>query len=95
MAKSRNFMMNKLETQWGLDFVSTTEDFYGTATCKGIWLSGENGDCHKDGMELFNYWNEDHKNYTFGVYNKIGEWAEKNGWYFEWNDAGTIMLWPI
>ena len=84
--------MQQLEKQWKLDFMRTTEEFNGGKG--GIWLSGENGDTYKDGRELFDYWTENYEAYTFGVHNKIGDWAKKHGWWFEWNDAGTIMLWP-
>jgi hypothetical protein len=92
MNTSRETMMELLESKWKLGFVNETENFNGSKG--GIWLSGESGETYKDGRELFDYWNEDHDRYTFGVHNKIGNWAEENGWWFEWNDAGTIMLWP-
>ncbi len=90
--KTREYMMTQLEKKFGLDFIRETEDFNGATG--GIWLSAENGDRYKDGRELFNYWNQEHEHYTFGVHNKINEWAENNGYWFEWNDPGTIMLWP-
>ena len=90
--KTREYMMDHLESEFKIDFVAITENFNGSEG--GIWLSGENGETYQDGRSLFNYWSEDHKNYTFGVHNKIQEWAEKHGWYFEWNDPGTIMCWP-
>jgi hypothetical protein len=30
---------------------------------------------------------------TFGVDPKLNEVVESNGWYFEWYDPGTIMVW--
>jgi hypothetical protein len=91
MNTAREKMMSQLEIFWGLEFVSTTEDFNGQTG--GIWLSGESGEEFK-GKRIFDYWNEDHKNYTFGILNRIDQWAEENGWWFEHYDAGTIMLWP-
>ena len=88
---TRNAMMKQLESRWGIKFVRTTEDFNGQP--KGIWLSGENREEYKDGCDLFNYWAGGDK-YNFGVHVAISKWAEKNGWWFEWNDPGTIMLWP-
>jgi hypothetical protein len=31
---------------------------------------------------------------TFGVQPKLNDFVEENGWYFEWYDAGTMMVWP-
>lgn len=93
--KTRNYMMKQLEQAWGIRFISTTEEFNGSQG--GIWLSGENGDTDPldGGMELFDYYSENYSRYEFGVYNRIREWAESKGWWFEWNDPGTIMLWPM
>ena len=88
---ARETMMEQLESVWGIEFVRTTEEFNGQT--EGIWMSGENREEYKDGLDLFNYWAGGDK-YDFGVHVAIGEWAEKNGWWFEWNDPGTIMLWP-
>jgi hypothetical protein len=30
---------------------------------------------------------------TFGVDPKLNDVVENAGWYFEWNDPGTIMVW--
>jgi hypothetical protein len=61
----------------------------------GIWLSGENGLTNKKGKKLFNYYAEDRKNYELGVLNEIYSFLENRGWYAEWYDAGTIMLWLV
>ncbi len=31
---------------------------------------------------------------TFGVQPKLNDFVEENDWYFEWYDAGTMMVWP-
>jgi len=31
---------------------------------------------------------------TFGVNPKINKVIEKNGWWCEWYDSGTMMVWP-
>lgn len=90
--KTREYMMDHLESDFEMDFVAITENFNGGEG--GIWLSAENGETAKDGRRLFNYWTEDYSYYNHGVHIEIERWAEKHGWWFEWNDPGTIMLWP-
>ena len=89
--KAREEVMAQLETKWGVEFVRDSEDFGGQT--EGIWMSAENGEEFK-GRRLFDYYTEDYANYTFGVHNKIHEWAEKQGYYFSYRDPGTIFLWP-
>jgi hypothetical protein len=90
--KSRHYMMQRLEKSYPGMFISMTEDFNGSEG--GIWLSGEDGIEDRNGNQIFNYYAES-ENYTFGVINHLDRWAERNGWYFEWNDPGTIMMWEI
>ena len=85
----REAMMEWLEGY--LDFVRETEDFDGSEG--GIWVSGENGDTYK-GRRIFDYYTEDYKNYEFGVYIPFAKEMRKRGWYGEWHDAGTMMIWP-
>ena len=75
-----------------MDFVRTTEEFNGSQG--GIWVSGENGDEYK-GREIYDYYSEDYKNRTFGVDNRWEKELNKRGWYSEWHDAGTSMIWPL
>lgn len=75
-----------------MDFVSTTEEFNGSQG--GIWVSGEAGDEYK-GRVIYAYYSEDYKNRTFGVDNKWEKELNKRGWYSEWHDAGTSMIWPL
>jgi len=86
MKVSRNAMMKFLEGK-GVRVIGTTEEFSGSKG--GIWISGEEGD------GFFEYYSSDYDNRTFGVQNKLNEAVEKKGWYFEWNDPGTIMAWTI
>jgi hypothetical protein len=48
-------------------------------------LSGEST------SDLFNYYSEVWYD-TFGVQPALNDFVEENGWYFEWHDAGTIMM---
>jgi hypothetical protein len=41
---------------------------------------------------LFNYYSSAWGD-TFGVEPKLNQMVEDNGWYFEWHDAGTMMVW--
>ena len=75
-----------------MDFVKTTEEFNGSQG--GIWVSGENGDEYK-GRVIYAYYSEDYKNRTFGVDNRWEKELNKRGWYSEWHDAGTSMIWPL
>ena len=73
-------------------FLRNTEEFNGSEG--GIWTSGEDGPTAKDGYSLFNYYSEDYHRYEIGVHKEIYDYLEKLEWYCEWNDAGTIMIWP-
>lgn len=69
----------------GCKVIGTTEEFDG---CEGgIWMSGESN------SSLFNYYAESSQ-YEFGVKETLCRQAESRGWFFEWNDPGTVMCWP-
>jgi hypothetical protein len=92
--KTRKQMMELLQTKWKFDFVKTAEEFYGgtpSSVGQGIWISAENGYEHK-GKAIFNYFSMDETRYNLGVLKEFDEWLDKNGWYPEWEDAGTVML---
>ena len=69
----------------GVHVVGTTKDF--GIGGEGIWASGESD------PRLFDYYSERWMD-TFGVQPKLNDFVEENEWYFEWYDAGTIMVWP-
>ena len=69
----------------GVDVCGTTKDF--GIGGEGIWISGESD------PRLFDYYSERWMD-TFGVQPKLNDFVEENGWYFEWYDAGTMMVWP-
>lgn len=70
----------------------TTEDFDGSEG--GIWICGECGYLNAVGVPFFDYY-ADTKSYEMGVLSNLRAMVEKMGWYFEWYDAGTIMVYPI
>jgi hypothetical protein len=65
-------------------FLRPSEEFDGAKG--GIWTGGE-GEPSKDGMGLWNYWESNHP--------EIDKFLEKRGWFQEWQDPGTVMLWPV
>jgi hypothetical protein len=90
---SREKMMQKLQKSYPSMMLRLTEDFDG---CKGgIWTSGEDAPEDRTGMKIFDYYTQDYKekNYIFGVRVHLHEFLSRNGWYAEWHDAGTMMLW--
>lgn len=72
-----------------MKFVSTTEEFDGSPG--GIWVSGEDGETLK-GKRIYDYYNEG-STYEFGVLKIWEKELNKRGWYSEWYDAGTVMIW--
>lgn len=80
----RNDMIEALKDK-GVHVVGTTQDF--GIGGEGIWISGESS------PRLFNYYSEEWMD-TFGVQPALNDFVEENGWYFEWYDAGTMMVWP-
>jgi hypothetical protein len=89
---TREQMITKLNKAYPTLFIKTTEEFNGGKG--GIWSSAESGVTAKDGHRLFNY-NAVGKKYDSGVHKAIGNLLEKNGWYAEWYDCGTIMFWLV
>ena len=85
MKASRETMIKFLEKK-GVHVIGTTEEFSGQEG--GIWVGGE----EMDG--LLEFYNSSPK-YTFGVEKKLDEAVNKKGWWFSWNDPGTMMVWPI
>jgi len=90
--KSRSQVIKLLEKKYPSMSLRTTEAFDGTKG--GIWTSGEDHLPAEDGHSLFDYYAENYSMYTIGVHVEIVELLDEQGWYAEWYDAGTIMLWP-
>ena len=90
--KTRNQVMCLLAKKYPKMFLRTTEEFSGSEG--GIWTSGESGPSAKDGNPLFSYYSENPHKYEIGVHKEVYDYLEKLGWYCEWYDAGTIMIWP-
>jgi hypothetical protein len=87
----RDQMMNILETKYKFPFVRTTEEFDGSKG--GIWTSGESSPV-LGGKKIYNYYAEGAA-YELGVLKRFEQAINKLGWYSEWHDAGTMMIWPL
>lgn len=89
---NRDELMDLLATTYPKMFLRTTEEFNGSHN--GIWTSGEDGLCGKNGLELFDYWNQDYKEiyYQMGVNKELVDLLDNAGWYYEHYDSGTIMI---
>tara|TARA_R110000851_G_scaffold14116_3_gene47622 strand:+ start:4221 stop:4487 length:267 start_codon:yes stop_codon:yes gene_type:complete len=59
-----------------------------------ILMSGEDGTCDRNGIRLFDYYEGMRNCYIFGVVEHLHNWATRAGWFFEWQDSGTMMLRP-
>ena len=76
-----------------MQFVRATECFNGSIG--GLWLSAENLDEFK-GLPIYDYGCMDGQVYDgLGVLQDWEDAVKARGWYSEWNDPGTVMLWPI
>ena len=73
-------------------FVDTSESFNGSNG--GVWLSGEECESTYSGMRIYDYYSESSM-YELGVLNKFEEVLQKKGWFSEWYDSGTVMIWEI
>jgi hypothetical protein len=87
---SREDLMDLLEMKYKIKTVRESEDFNGQT--EGIWLAADNEE-ELSGNKIFDYYNRSTK-YTNGVLKQFRTAIEKTGWWFEWNDPGTIMIWP-
>ena len=83
--------MDTLEKKYGFNFVRPSEEFNGSKG--GVWVSGENGET-LGGKTIYSYYASGPA-YELGVLKKYEDAINKLGWYSEWNDPGTVMIWPI
>ena len=84
---NRNTLIKNLEKK-GIIVRGTTEEFDGSE--RGIWISAE---CLENEY-YFDYYAET-KAFELGVRVTLDDFLAKRGWYAEWHDPGTIMLWEI
>lgn len=87
---TREELMDLLENKYKIKTVRTSEEFNGQT--EGIWVAGDNEE-ELSGNRMFDYYNSSAK-YANGVLKQLRTAVEKTGWWFEWNDPGTIIIWP-
>ena len=87
---SREEMMDFMQTKYKIKFVRTSEEFDGETG--GIWIAGDNEESLSGGT-IFSYYNSSSK-YKGGVLKNVVDAADKRGWYFQWSDPGTMMMYP-
>ena len=92
MKLTRPTLMKSLAKRFPKMFLKTTEEF--GIIKGGVWTSGEDHYKDEEGNVLFDYYGE-YGDYTFGVHTPFAEWVEKRGWFCEWYDPGTMMIWPL
>jgi hypothetical protein len=81
---NREQMIDVLKTL-GVKVRGTSEDF--DRSTGGIWIAADSN------TSSFDYYSERWVD-TFGVDPLLSKVLDKNGWHFEWYDAGTMMVWP-
>jgi hypothetical protein len=87
---SREEIIDLMETKYKIKSVRNSEDFDGQT--EGIWIAADNEE-ELSGNKVFDYYNKGTK-YKNGVLKTVLDAVEKKGWWFSWNDPGTIMIWP-
>lgn len=89
---SRVEMKNVMVTKYGLSFVKNSEEFDGEEG--GIWLGGNDGLLMPNAKDdMFNYYHGGSK-YPQGIHKDLAKFLDKCGWYGQFADPGTVMLWP-
>lgn len=94
MVKTRLEMMELLRVKYPNMLLKTTEEFY---TAKkdnyGIWICSDEDLKAKDGFLLFNYNGKGRRYEHQGIHKEVFNFLRRYGWYAEWYDCGTVMLW--
>ena len=97
MKATREKMMEILKTKYKISHVRTSEEYFTDKdNNKGIWIGVSKEDEERlYGKRIFDSWTMDSKNYDIGVLRKFEIQIKKLGWYCEWNDCVTMMIWEI
>jgi hypothetical protein len=89
---TREELVKILQTKYALNFTKDSEEFDGEEG--GIWLGGSEGKVMPDGKtEMFNYYHGGSK-FPQGINKDFAKFLDKCGWYGQFADPGTVMLWP-
>ena len=94
---NREELIAELQRRYPKMFFKTSEEFFTDKTEGGIWTTAECTDQLHSGLPLFDYYSQDggSRHYTFGVNNFLHNWLEEQGWYCEFYDPGTVMIWEM
>ena len=91
----RDKVMSMIKDKYGME-PKTSEDF--GESPGGIWISGEDGTLASDGATLLDYYASPDTSGPyddFGVHKELSELIGQHGFFAEWYDPGTMMLWRI
>jgi len=89
---TREELVKILQTKYALSFTKDSEEFDGEEG--GIWIGGSEGKVMPDGKtEMFNYYHGGSK-FPQGINKDFANFLAKRGWYGQFADPGTVLLWP-
>lgn len=92
---NRDELIQALQERYPKARFRPSEDFFSDKNDEGIWVPADNAEQLQSGKSLFDYYSQDggSKHYTRGVHNSLHNWLNKQGWYCEFNDPGTVIIW--
>lgn len=86
VSSSREVVKAELQTMLGEEFfLRDSEEFDGREGA--IWTSGESSASGLNGEFIASF-------YGMKIHPKVEELLNKHGWWLDWYDAGTILLYP-
>ena len=91
-------LKSEIESEYNVDFIRTSEEFGNSPG--GLWMSAESAQqVGKNDYPLFDYYADEfdpkEEIYTMGVLKEFETFLADRGWYAEFYDGGTVMLWPL
>lgn len=96
---NRDTLIVKLQEKFPNKFFKPAEEFFSKENegeaLGGIWTSSDkdDGQLHR-GKLLFDYY-ANSKAYKQGVGIHLHNWLAKRGWYCQFHDPGTVMIWEL
>lgn len=89
MSTERYELMSILTKKFPKMWMKESEEF--GAPRNGIW-TGE-GSYDNDGCEMFNYYaNPTSTLYDMGINKELVDILDEHGWFAEWYDSGTVLI---
>jgi hypothetical protein len=94
-AVTKEKMMELLKGKFNVGHIRDASDFSGRES-SGIWMSAEGSNFVDKTCvwPMFDYYSKSQAYKFMGVYSKVHHFLEEHGWHAEWNDPGTMMLYP-